>query len=87
MYIIFPGSVLYRWDVEERKVTSECDISTLVPDGDENASCVTQGKVSGAWCCKTSVYIEQSVSRFVGYSLFLILMSSFSWKVSGDGVC
>ena len=47
-YFVFPGSVLYRWDVEERKVTSQCDISTLVPLGDENASCVTQGKISGA---------------------------------------
>ena len=41
--------MLYRWDVEERKVTSQCDISTLVPLGDENASCVTQGKISGAY--------------------------------------
>ena len=48
-YFGFPGSVLYRWDVEERKVTSQCDISTLVPLGDENASCVTQGKISGAY--------------------------------------
>ena len=49
MYFGFPGSVLYRWDVEERIVTSQCDISTLVPLGDENASCVTQGKISGAY--------------------------------------
>ena len=49
MYFGFPGSVLCRWDVEERIVTSQCDISTLVPLGDENASCVTQGKISGAY--------------------------------------
>lgn len=51
------GSVLYRWDATQRRVTGECDISRLIPRGDDAATCVSQGKISGECACAVRLRI------------------------------